>query len=518
MKVIDNTKKAIKSIYNNLSKLFSLKGNQEELDNLHKTINTITFVLTTIIFIISVFTICFGLSSVLSKNESKLRYIVEDGIRYIELVDGYIKEELVVETGTILPDLKSYFRDDYELPDNISAQYFENNNALNLEQFTYKVNGDYYLKGIRTINVTIFGDYEYETKLSIVDTTSPTVTLQDVSIPADETLDLKKFVKTYMDNSQINDYTINFKEDYDLTKEGTQNVTLVVCDVSDNCNEGTAKLTITKATKPNSSGSTTKPSTGNSSSSNKKPSTSSSSKGNSSSSNKKPKTLHSFDASKVITPTYRSCKAESKKENNYNLVIDHYGTTESMKFNYIEFTRDEKCQYNIIDYRGKQRTVVNYAYSKFNGRVKTMLEEAMYIYNQKNNPDSDYKNTLNDFLAYTNNARKNAGLKNVELNYHLCMIATMRAMELAYSGIPYQNHLRPDGTYWETIWNEYGLSTPSARGENIVIDYASDKLAFQVLFSSTPHRNAILNSMYGKMGVGKVVFNNHIYIVQTFST
>ena len=246
MKVIDNTKKAIKSIYNNLSKLFSLKGNQEELDNLHKTINTITFVLTTIIFIISVFTICFGLSSVLSKNESKLRYIEEDGIRYIELVDGYIKEELVVETGTILPDLKSYFRDDYELPDNISAQYFENNNALNLEQFTYKVNGDYYLKGIRTINVTIFGDYEYETKLSIVDTTSPTVTLQDVSIPADETLDLKKFVKTYTDNSQINDYTINFKEDYDLTKEGTQNVTLVVCDVSDNCNEGTAKLTITK--------------------------------------------------------------------------------------------------------------------------------------------------------------------------------------------------------------------------------------------------------------------------------
>ncbi len=516
MKVIDNIKKSI----NNLSKLFSLKENQEEIDNLYKTINTITFVLTTVIFIISVFTIFLGLNSVLSKNESKLRYIEEDGIRYIELADGYIKEELVVETGTILPELKSYFREDYELPDNISAQYFENNNLLNLEQFTYKVNGDYYLRGIRTINVTIFGDYEYKTKLSIVDTTSPTVTLQDVSIPADKTLDLKKFVKTYLDNSQINDYTINFKEDYDLTKEGTQNVTLVVCDFSNNCNEGTAKLTITKATNPNSSGSTSKPSTGNSSSSNKKPSSSSSNSSSSSSKSKskKSKTLHSFDASNVITPTYRSCTVENKKENNYTLVIDHYGTTESMKFNYIEYTRDEKCKYNIIDYKGRQNTTVKYAYSKFNGRAKTMLEEAMYIYNQKDNPESDYKNTLNDFLAYTNNARKNAGIKNVELNYHLCMIATMRAMELAYSGIPYQNHLRPDGTYWETIWNEYGLSTPSARGENIVIDYASDKLAFQVLFSSTPHRNAILNNMYGKMGVGKVVFNNHIYIVQTFST
>ena len=535
MKVIDNIKNFFISLSSKLISPFLPED--EDSTSLHKLINTITLVLTLIIFFITIITISIGLSSHLSKKESKLRYMEEDGIRYIELVDGYIKEELVVETGTILPDLKSYFRDDYELPSNSTVQYFENNNAINLEQFTYEKDGDYYLKGIRTINVIIFGDYEYNTTLSVIDTTAPTFTLKEVSMATDETLDLKSFVDTYGDNSEITDYTISFKDEYDLTKEGTLDVTLVVCDISNNCGEGTTKLNITAATTPSdpngggstkpsgggstkpsgggstkpSSGGTTKPSGGST-----KPSNGGSTKP-SGGSTTKPK-INTFDASKVVTPIPRTCTPLNESQKNFDLVIDHYGTTESTRFNSIKYTRDANCHYSIIEYNGLQKTTVKYAYGKFTGTAKTMLDEATYIYSTKNSVNSKYGNTLNNFLTYTNNARKSYGLNSVELNYHLNMVATMRAMELAYSGIPFENHIRPNGKKWTNLWDEYGLTTPSSRAENIAYNYGTDELAFEGLMNSKSHREAILTSMYTKMGIGRVEFNNKLYIVQIFST
>ncbi len=528
MKVIDKITNTIKSIPQKLSNIISY-NDQEDTDKLRKKFSNTTLAVTITIFILTVFNITIGLSSLLNKNESKLRYIEEDGIKYIELVDGYIKEELVVETGTILPELKDYFREDYELPDNISAQYFENKNSLNLEQFTYEKDGDYYLKGIRTIDVVIFGDYEYETKLSIVDTIIPTFTLKELSIEAGKELNLKDFVDTYSDNSQINDYTVSFKEEYDLSKANILDVTLIVCDIANNCNEGTTKLTITAPQTP-SGGSTTKPSGGSSTtkpsggSSTTKPSGGSTTKPSSGSTtkpsggSKKPSSVHSFNASNVITPEKRSCSVESKKANNYTLSIDHYGTKENITFNYVEYKRDASCHYSITDYSGYPSTSVNYALNKFNGRAKTMLEEAMYIYNTRNTENKEYGEVLVNFMNYTNQVRKNAGLNEVELNYHLCMVATMRAMELVYSNIPFEGHNRPDGTYWITLWDEYGLSVPSARAEIIAYNFATDKLAFNGLMNSPPHREIILTGMYTKTGIGKMTFNKKTYIVQIFST
>lgn len=525
MKVIDKVKQFIKSINTNISNLLTSLFDEEK-HTLHNTISIITLTLTIGIFIISVLGITIGLNSVLSKNESKLRYLEEDGIRYIELVDGYIKEELVVETGTILPDLQNYFREDYVLPSSTSAQYFENNNALNLEQFTYEKDGDYYLKGIRTIDVIIFSDYEYQTKLTIIDTTSPTFTLKEVSIAADETLDLKNFVDTYNDNSEMEDYQISFKEEYDLTKEGTQDVTLVVCDISNNCNEGTTKLTITSAKNPSSSGKpSTKPSTGSSkpSTGSSKPSSGSSKKPSSGStkpnsgSTSKPK-IYSFNANNVISPVARTCAVENKTESNYTLVRDFYGTIESTTYTYVEYKRDANCRYTIINYRNRHRPQINYAYTKFTGTAKTLLSEAIYMYNTKDGENKVYGDSLKNFLKYTNEARKSAGLNEVELNYHLSMVATMRALELVYSGIPFLSHTRPDGTKWTTLWDEYGLSIPSGRSENIAYNYANDQLAFEGLMGSEDHRKAILTGMYTKMGIGRAEFNNNIYIVQIFST
>ncbi len=533
MKVIDKVKQFIKSLNTKISNLLTSLFD-EDINVLHNTISIITLILTIGIFIVSVFVVSIGLNSILSKNESKLRYIEEDGIRYIELVDGYIKEELVVETGTILPDLQNYFREDYVLPSSSSIQYFENNNSLDLEQFTYEKDGDYYLKGIRNIDVIIFSDYEYETKLSIIDTTSPTFTLKEVSIAADETIDLNNFIETYEDNSEMTDYQISFKEEYDLTKEGTQDVTLVVCDISNNCNEGTTKLTITPAEQPstgekpntNPSGGSTKPSGGStkpSGGSTTKPSGGSTKPSGGSTTKPsggttKPK-IYSFSAKNVISPESRTCTVENNKEYyNYTLVEDFYGTTRSTPYSYVKYSRDSSCNYTIISSRGKQNSSIKYAYSNFTGTTKKLLGEAMYMYNTKDGINKEYGNALNEFLSYTNAARKSAGLNSVELDYHLCMVATMRAIELAYSGIPYKNHTRPDGTKWTTLWDEYGLTIPSGRSENIAYNYANNKLAFEGLMGSESHRKAILTDMYAKMGIGRAEFNNEVFIVQTFST
>lgn len=543
MKVIDKFKKTINSLNNNISKLFSFTPDDSEEKNIiRKSINSSLIVMSFLLFILSVVGIIVGLKFVMGKHDSKIRYIEEDGIRYIELVDGFIKEELVVETGTILPELKNYFREDYKIADNVSAQYFENNNALSLEQFTNEVDGEYYLKGIRTINVIIFGDYEYETKLSIVDTTSPSFTLKEVSIPADGTLDLNNFVASYNDNSEIDDHTVSFKEDYDLSKEGTYDVTVIVCDISNNCNEGNTKITITKAENNSSNSGNGNTGNGGNSSGNKKPSSGSSNKkpssgsgnknsgsGNKnsgsgsnsggSSSTKPSNTIYSFDDSNVITPEYRKCSTDAGKKNNYDIVIDHYGTTETIHFDYVDYTRDTNCQYHINNYTYMYTPTIKYADNgKFTGTAKTMLEEAMYVYNTKNDPKSGYQNTLNNYLNLTNTARKEAGLKEVELNYHLCMVATMRAIELAYSGIAYEGHYRPNGTKWTTLWDEYGLSTPSKKAENIAFNFTTDQSAFNALMKSTSHRNTILTGMYTKMGIGKFTFNKKTYTVQIFST
>ena len=94
----------------------------------------------------------------------------------------------------------------------------------------------------------------------------------------------------------------------------------------------------------------------------------------------------------------------------------------------------------------------------------------------------------------------------------------MRAIEINYSGIAYEQHFRPNGTLWTTLWDEYGLSIPSGRSENIAFNQKSDKKAFEALMNSEGHRKAILTGMYTKMGIGKFTFNNRTYYVQIFST
>ncbi len=334
MKLIDKVKTIYKSAKSNLSDFIAKLSIKDQLDlgNKHKNLISIISLLTIFVFVLSITGVVIGFNSVISKNKSSLKYIEEDGIRYIEIADGYIKEKLTVETGTILPELKAYFRDDYNLPDDLSVQYFEDNNALSLDDFTYEEYGDKILKGLRSIDVVIFGEYTYETKLEVVDTLTPDVTLKDVTINEGDTLDLNSFVNTYVDNSTLEEYNVAIKDEVDYSEPGTYEINIYVCDTSENCFEGTAKLTVLKvespsgggSSKPNGNGGSTKPNGGGSTKPNGNGSTTPNSGGSSKPkpNNDKPTdTSYSFDTKNVIKPEQKHVQKKLKKEGTIHLHI-----------------------------------------------------------------------------------------------------------------------------------------------------------------------------------------------------
>ena len=545
MKVMKKIKKHLKSLTTDLSDFIARLTIKMDfnLGDKQKTLTTILLILSAFALSLTMVGNFISFKNMDFKQTSKLRYTYQDGIRYIEIKDAYIKEELVVETGTLLPELKTYFRDDYILPDNISAQYFDGNNALALDEFTYEEFEERYLKGTRTIDVLIFGKYNYRTKLVVIDTLTPDVTLNDVTIKQNEELDLKSFVASYKDNSHSEEYAVRFKEAVNFENIGTYDINLYVCDEANNCYEGSTKLTVIEndkiennensnsssnsgSTSSNNSNSGSKPN--NSNSGNSKPGNSSGNENNNGGqstpnnppSNPKPDhdTSYSFDTKNVITPQVITCNEETKEEENFDLVVDHYGTKEITHFGYIKYRINEDCSITIINYLNRGATQIDYAYENFTGTAASMLNEAIKKYETKDNPLSGYQTTLNNFLQLTNEARSNAGLNDLTFDYHLSILATMRAMELAYSNVGYENHLRPNNMPWYSLWSEYGVSQPSKRAENIAYNFSTDKRAFDAWMLSESHKANILDKMYKKMGIGKFTYNGKTYHVELFST
>ena len=151
-----------RTAFSKIADFFDLKNY-----NVHNLLITFITFMICIATILSFLGIMIALNSIFDKNESKLNYVVDDGVKYIEIEDGYIKEELVIETGSPLPEIKDYFNEGYNIANDYSISYFKGNKAIELSDFTYQINGVYYLKGVDTIDVVIKNGNEYETKLTI---------------------------------------------------------------------------------------------------------------------------------------------------------------------------------------------------------------------------------------------------------------------------------------------------------------------------------------------------------------
>ncbi|MCD7809826.1 MAG: polysaccharide deacetylase family protein [Erysipelotrichaceae bacterium] len=88
-------------------------------------------------------------------------------------------------------------------------------------------------------------DKEYALNIDVVDTKAPTLSLKDVNIDYGDEVTVDDFIDIVADDTEVKKY---FKEEYDFTQEGDQEIVVVVEDTSGNITEATANLNVFKDT------------------------------------------------------------------------------------------------------------------------------------------------------------------------------------------------------------------------------------------------------------------------------
>lgn len=186
-----------------------------------------------------------SISHLFSSSAEEIKYIEENGMKYISIKDGFIAEEIKVEAGGLLPNLEEYFNESYILGSDAAVTYYEGDENLEVADFTYVKDDNTHVRGIKNLTAKITTNNEkYESKLVIQDTEKPIVLLQNVTITEGETVDATKFVAIYVDNSQILEFNATIVGTDEYTKIGSYSLDVNVCDMANNCVLGNTTLTI----------------------------------------------------------------------------------------------------------------------------------------------------------------------------------------------------------------------------------------------------------------------------------
>ena len=416
-----------------------------------------------------------------------------------------LKDELVLEVGSGLPVVSEYY-DAYQGDEKEEVKYYLNDKEVTLDEIATIAGNLSQLKNINEYKVVINGTDE--TKLKVVDTTKPEVKLQELTITEGDKYDIKSFVLEYKDNSNSDEYVINYKnnENGSLNKEGTYDIELTICDKYENCVDETTKLIINKKSNSsnNNNSTTNKPTTG----SNTKPSgstsnnSSSNNSSNNSSSNKSTTTNKTPAKSPSTTTTKKYVKdvtekVVTKKETKYGTTITHY-----VNVTYKTYSDGSKVE------KSRTKEKVEIDYKTFNGKVSDMKKEATNLY-------KSLSTTRTTILNETNKYRKEKNVPDLKLDKDLSIIATIKAIEMAYSNK--FDHTRPGNKQWYTLHSEYGYGNYYTLAENIAAGYTTDLAACNGWRKSSGHYANMINSSMTKIGIGKYTLNGKTYYVQEFA-
>lgn len=377
--------------------------------------------------------------------------------------ENIVKDSLKIEINSQVPKPTDYFEDSPK--ENLNINYYQNEKEVEVK--TDKVS---------TYDVVISGNINYRSKLEIVDTTPPEVELKTITIYENNTYLANDFVSSYQDNSGDLSYTVYFinAEQANLTKAGTYEITLKVCDVNNVCTEKNTVLKINTKSKNDSKQEKQKP-------------------------------------TKVESPTKTENKVVDKITKNVTI------KSKDIKYGVKEVTT-AKITYNVYS-DGTQKEIdrqdirTKYDFSGFNGTINSMKPEANNLYN-------NLSSTRDTIVTETNKYRSEQGLTGLRVDKTLSILATVRAMEMAYGNK--FSHTRPNGKSWDTFWNESGFnfSVPAGGtyGENLAYGYTSDLGACNGWRNSEGHYANMINPAYTKIGIGKYTLNGKTYWVQFFSS
>ncbi len=100
-------------------------------------------------------------------------------------------------------------------------------------------------------------------------------------------------------------------------------------------------------------------------------------------------------------------------------------------------------------------------------------------------------------IELVNEERAKRGLSPVTEDSGVSAAAAVRAQEITRSF----SHTRPDGTSYNTVLNQSGVSYMGS-GENIAYGQQTPAAVMNGWMNSQSHRDNILNGNYSKIGVG----------------
>ncbi|MBP5324538.1 MAG: hypothetical protein J6Y86_03470 [Pseudobutyrivibrio sp.] len=156
---------------------------------------------------------------------------------YYKINSDLVYSEVYVEAGTSTCDVKEFLKRD------VKGAAFTKDST-----FDANVPGDYNLK-IKW-KMPVFGEQTYDTVLHVTDTTAPVVALSQDSIQMYTTAVAPTAADLVDSVTDASNCTIDFAEQYDFSKEGSFDVTVLVTDAVGNVTENTIACTVVEDITP----------------------------------------------------------------------------------------------------------------------------------------------------------------------------------------------------------------------------------------------------------------------------
>lgn len=343
------------------------------------------------------------------------------------------------------------------------------------------------------------------------DKKEPVLILKKLSIKYGEEYIINDFIQSCTDDSNT-ECILNYSDENmgKIKDIGTHNIEIIAIDNSGNEVKGVTELIIIEEENSNSNNSITESNSNtNNNQNNINLSTNNNIQNNknTNSSNNKQNT----DSKKESTSTNTKQEINSKVTCSDKII---YNQDPAKANNFIKYEKEEKVTNTIYKYGNKIETVVETIYAVYSDIGKCKYSENSYERIDKSTfqaTTNDMKNEaitiLNSNLSTIkevgiktlNSYRKEVNKTNLEYDYELSLAATIRAMEMYYSGK--FDHKRPNGSDCFTIYSELGIKY-SAAGENIASNYGTLASAMIGWKNSPGHYSNMISDYFTKVGIG----------------
>ena len=412
-----------------------------------------------IIIVVIAIVICITIGSLIfiSQRNKKSNEKVEEQIK--------IKKEVIVPVMSELLKVDDYF-DKLENSKSAKITYYIDDSEVEFEE-KYREIGKYKV-------VINYNGKNYTTTLKVVDTEAPVVEVKELEITKDSEYNAKDFIVSCSDNSE-KECLISFKEENVYKDVGTYKITIVAKDESGNATEKQTKLIIQENTVKDSK-----------------------------SNSKEKNTTSKATTSKTTTTTTKNSVKFVKRESEVS--------EEQSDFKYgikavVKTTKTYDLYSDGSKKNEKTTTKTTYDKSGYNASTSDLKDEASQVY-------ASNISLINGVLNYTNSYRDEVGVEKLNLDQNLSIAATIRSMEMAYSGK--FSHTRPNGTSCFTIFEEREILA-SNKGENIAMGQRSAESVSTSWRNSPGHYGNMIDANFKKIGIGVFKFDGSFYWTQIFS-